>query len=133
MDQLEKETTQRLHAARVARLSAQKTRLLAVERAEKLERDLKLAAESGLRAEISRTLAARSRLQTVVKRQRAARYAGVAAFGLVLCAATLGIGWAPAQNTAVHAAASPAPVLNAEPGNPLQLALSYSVSLPATR
>ena len=112
-----------VNAARLARTNAQRMRLLAAARAEKLERELKDAAEAGLRTEISRGIVARDRLRALANRKRAARYAGIAAFGMVLCAATLGMGWAPAQNAAVHVAASPAPVLNAEPGDPLRLAL----------
>jgi hypothetical protein len=130
----EKVLAQRLHAARVARLSAQRMRLLAAERAEKLERELKKAAESGLRAEISRTLDARGRLQVLVKRKSAARYSGIAAFGLLLGVASLGMGWAPSQNAAVpgHSALQ-SPVLVAAPGDRLKLAYSYSVSPPAAR
>jgi hypothetical protein len=98
-------------------------RLLAAQRAEKLERELKDAAETGLRAEVSRGVVARARLQTV-KRKRVARYAAIAAFGAVICAASLGMGWAPVQQ---------APVLAPVPGDQLKLAFSYSVSLPRAR
>jgi len=126
--------SRRLHAARLARLSAQKTRLLALERAEKLERELKQAAESGLRAEISRSLEARARLHGVAKRKSAARYSAIAAFGLLLGVAALGIGWAPLQNAAASAQLNlQAPVLAAAPGDRLKLAYSYSVSLPTAR
>ena len=53
-----------------------KEKVLAAKRAEKLERDLMAAAESGLRTEISRAIDARSRLDKVMRRKRAARYAG---------------------------------------------------------
>jgi hypothetical protein len=123
-----------LHAARLARVNIQRMRLLAAKRAEKLERELKAAAESGLRSEISRGIGARSRLEAVVKRKRAARYAGVGAFAMVLCAATLGLAWNPAQIAAVAGQmGSQSPALAAQPGDQLKLALSYSVSLPATR
>jgi len=128
------ELTQRVQSARLARQSAQRMRLLAAERAEKLERDLKKVAESGLKAEISRTLDARGRLQALVKRRSAARYSGIAAFGLLLGVASLGMGWAPSQNAAVpgHSALQSA-VLVAAPGDRLKLAYSYSISLPAAR
>src|SRR5437868_1787188 len=93
MSDHEEELSRRLHAARLARLAAQKTRLLALERAEKLERDLKQVAETGVKAQIFRTLAARSELQTVVKRQRVARYARATALGLMLCGASSGLAW----------------------------------------
>ena len=125
---------QRVQAARLARLSAQRMRLLAAERAEKLERELKRAAESGLKAEISRTLEARGRLRKSVKRKSALRYSGIAAFGLLLGVAALGMGWAPSQNAAVPGPlAFQSPVLVAAPGDRLKLAFSYSVSPPAAR
>ncbi len=134
MEAQAEELTQRVRAARADRLHAQRMRLLAAERAEKLERELKNAAESGLRAEISRTLDARARLQAASKRQSAARYSAIAAFGLLLGVATLGMGWAPLQNAAAPGRpALQAPVLAAAPGDRLQLAFSYSVSLPAAR
>jgi len=113
-----------MHAARLARVNMQRMRVLAAKRAEKLERELKDAAETGLRAEISRAVVARSHLRTVAKRRRVARYAAIAAFSAVICAASLGMGWAPAQQ---------APVLATVPGDQLKLALSYSVSLPGAR
>ena len=118
------EMARQMHAARLARVNMQRMRLLAAQRAEKLERELKDAAETGLRAEISRALVARTRLQSVARRKRAAGYAAIAAFGAVVCAASLGMGWAPVQQ---------APVLAAVPGDQLKLALSYSVSLPGAR
>ena len=124
MNAQSEETARQMHAARLARVNMQKMRLLAAQRAEKLERELKAATESGLRAEISRALVARSQLQTVAKRRRVARYAAMAAFGAVICAASLGMGWAPMQQ---------APVLATVPGDQLKLALSYSVSLPGAR
>lgn len=128
------ETARELHAARLARVNIQKMRLLAAKRAEKLERELKAAAQNGLNAEISRGMEARSRLQSVARRKRTARYAGVGAFALMLCAATLGLAWNPAQTAAVSGpAASQASVLAARPGDRLKLALSYSVSAPAAR
>ena len=134
MNAQSEEMARQVHAARVARVNIQRMRLLAAKRAEKLERELKAAAESGLRAEISRGIDTRSRLQTVVKRRRAARYAGVGAFALMLCAATLGLAWNPIQTAPVTGPmASQAPVLAAQPGDGLKLALSYSVSPPATR
>ena len=128
------EMARQVHAARVARVNIQRMRLLAAKRAEKLEGELKAAAESGLRTEISRGIDTRSRLQAVVKRKRAARYAGVGAFVLMLCAATLGLAWNPTQTVAISRQMElHAPVLAAQPGDQLKLALSYSVSLPATR
>ena len=124
MNAQSEETARQMHAARLARVNMQKMRLLAAQRAEKLERELKAAAESGLRAEISRALIARSQLQTVAKRGRVSRYAAMAAFGAVICAASLGMGWAPVQQ---------APVLATVPGDQLKLALSYSVSPPGAR
>ena len=123
MNAQSEETARQMHAARLARVNMQRMRLLAAQRAEKLERELKDAAETGLRAEISRAVVARARLQTV-KRKRGARYAAIAAFGAVICAASLGMGWAPVQQ---------APVLAPVPGDQLKLALSYSVSLPRAR
>lgn len=123
MNAQSEETARQMHAARLARVNMQRMRLLAAQRAEKLERELKDAAETGLRAEVSRGVVARARLQTV-KRKRGARYAAIAAFGAVICAASLGMGWAPVQQ---------APVLAPVPGDQLKLALSYSVSLPRAR
>ena len=123
MNAQSEETARQMHAARLARVNMQRMRLLAAQRAEKLERELKDAAETGLRAEVSRGVVARARLQTV-KRKRVARYAAIAAFGAVICAASLGMGWAPVQQASVLA-----PV----PGDQLKLALSYSVSLPRAR
>ncbi len=137
MDAQAEELTQRVDAARKARLHAQRMRRIAAERAEKLERELKQAAESGLRTEISRTLAARTRLQatvTSVKRRSIARYSAIAAFGLLLGVAGLGMGWMPLQNAPVASQSDlSAPVLVAAPGDRLQLELSYSVSQPAAR
>jgi hypothetical protein len=118
------EMARQMHAARLARVNMQRMRLLAAQRAEKLERELKDATETGLKAEISRALVARTQLHAVTKRKRVARYAAVAAFGTVICAASLGMGWAPVQQ---------APVLATVPGDQLKLALSYSVSLPGAR
>jgi len=128
-------------AARLARSNAQRMRMLAAERAEKLERQLQAAAVAGLKAEISRGIVARNGLRAVadlrVSRQadplasppahrtRAAGYAA-AAFGLFLGAAALGMGWVPSQNAAV-------PVLAGVPGEPLRLALTYTVSAPTGR
>ena len=117
------EMARQMHAARLARVNMQRMRLLAAKRAEKLERELKDAAETGLKSEISRAVVARAQLRTVARR-RVARYAAIAAFGAVICAATLGMGWAPTQQ---------APVLTTVPGDQLRLALSYSVSLPGAR
>ena len=134
MNAQSEEMARQVHAARLARVNIQRMRLLAAQRAEKLERELKAVAEIGLKAEISRGLDARARLRAVVKRKRAARYAGVGAFGLMLCAATLGMAWGPAQTTAGPIpVASHAPVLAAAPGDRLNLVLSYSVSPPAAR
>jgi hypothetical protein len=132
MNSQSEEVARQVHAARLARVNLQKMRLLAAKRAEKLERELKAATETGLRAEISRCLVARSSLQTVAKRKRAARYAGIGAFGLLLSAATLGLAWGPAQHAAAPAqVAAQSPVLAAAPGDQLKLAYSYSVSRPA--
>jgi|CXWL01.1.fsa_nt_gi hypothetical protein len=128
------EMARQVHAARLARVNIQRMRLLAAERAEKLERDLKSAAETGLRSEIARAMAARTGLQAVAKRKRTARYAGIGAFGLMLCAATLGLAWGPTQSVGASDHAAPkAPILAAEPGDRLKLALSYSVSAPSAR
>jgi hypothetical protein len=134
MEAQAEELTRRVHAARAARLHAQRMRLLAAERAEKLERELKNAAESGLKAEISRTLEARGRLQVASKRKSAARYSGIAAISLLFGASVLGISWARSQNAAGPGQpASHPPVLGTAHGDRLQLALSYSISLPAPR
>jgi hypothetical protein len=134
MNAQSEEMARELHTARLARVNIQRMRLLAAKRAEKLERELKAAAQNGLSAEISRGMEARSRLQTAIKRKRAARYAGVGAFAVMLCAATLGLAWNPTQTAAIAApVASQASVLAAQPGDRLTLALSYSVSAPAAR
>ena len=134
MSDQEEELSRRLHAARTARLSAQKTRLLALERAEKLERELKDAADIGVKAQIFRTLAARSELQTVVKHQRVARYARMSVLGLVLCGATSGLAWYALQNSVASAeSAREAPLPGITSGDRLSLTYSYSVSLPAAR
>jgi hypothetical protein len=128
------EFARQVHAARLARVNIQRMRVLAAKRAEKLERELKAAAESGLRVEISRGLDARSRLQAVAMRKRAARYAGAGAFALLLGAASLGLAWNPEPSAAAHErVTAQTPVLAAQPGEPLKLALSYSVSSPARR
>jgi uncharacterized membrane protein YgdD (TMEM256/DUF423 family) len=132
MSHQEEELSRRLHAARVARLSAQKTRLLALERAEKLERELKAAADTGVQEQIYRTLAARSQLQAVVKRQRVARYARIAALGLTLF--TGGLAWMTLQNSEVSAqTAREAPLPGIATGDRLKLAYSYDVSSPGVR
>ena len=134
MSDQEEELSRRLHAARTARLSAQKTRLLALERAEKLERELKETADIGVKAQIYRTLAARSELQTVVKRQRVARYARITALGLMLCGATSGMAWLALQNSlASTESAREAPLPGIASGDRLSLSYSYSVSVPAAR
>lgn len=128
------EMARQVHAARLARVNIQRMRVLAAKRAEKLERELKAAAESGLKYEISRAMVARSSLQTVAKRKRTARYAGIGAFGLVLCAATLGLSWIPTQNVIASSRTTPkASVPVAVPGDKLKLAFSYSVSASAAR
>jgi hypothetical protein len=128
MSQQEEELSRKLHAARAARLSAQKTRLLALERAEKLERELKAVAESGVQAQIFRTLAARSQLQTVVKRQRVARFARASALALMLCTATAGLAWMTLQNSEASAQTSgEAPLPGIATGDRLTLAYSYDV------
>jgi len=133
MEATEKELALRVQAARLARQSAQRMRLLAAERAEKLERELKHAADAGLRAEILRTLAARGRpLATVKRRSSAPRFSGIAALGLLLGVAALGMGSVSSQNAAVPGPLYlQPPVLIAAPGDRLQLAFSYSVSPPA--
>jgi hypothetical protein len=134
MNAQSEEMARQLHAARHARVNSQRMRLLAAKRAEKLERELMAVTESGLRVEISRGIDARAGLQAVVRRKRSARYAAVGAFALMLCAATLGLAWNPAQTAAVpDQSVSQAPVLVAQPGDRLKLALSYSVSPPAAR
>ena len=134
MNAQSEEMARQVHAVRLARVNIQRMRLLAAKRAEKLERELTAAAQSGLGKEISRGLDARTRLQAVAKRKRVARYAGAGAFALLLCVATLGLAWKSAPTASVRdQLASQAPVLSAQPGDPLKLALSYSVSPPATR
>ena len=131
------ELNQRVQAARQARLNAERMRQLAAERAEKLERALTQAAESGLKSEICRAFDARTRLQAAaasVDRKSIARYSAIAAFGLLLGVVALGMGWAPSQEaSAQRQAVSPAPVLVAPPGDRLRLTLSYSVSQPTAR
>ena len=134
MSDQEEELSRRLHAARLARLSAQKTRLLALERAEKLERDLKEVAETGVKAQIFRTLAARTQLQTVVKRQSVARFARITALGLMLCGASSGLAWMAMHDAAASGqTAREVPLLGVTSGDRLTLAYTYSVSLPAAR
>jgi len=113
-------------------------RLLAAQRVEKLERELKDAAESGLKEEIVRAGETRARLQAVVqavaKRKSAKRVSGIAALALLLATGTAVLAWFGTQNAAATApAARHAPVLGSAPGEPLTLAYSYSVSLPAKR
>jgi len=132
MDAKVEELSQRVRTARAARLRAQRMRLLAAKRAEKLERELTSAAESGVKVEISRALEARGRHQASIRRRSVARYLGVAAFGLLVGIVVLGAG-----RERMHEAAVPpqiesqAPVLQAAPGDRLRLAYSYSVSPPA--
>ena len=134
MNAQSEEMARQVHTARLARVNVQRMRLLAAKRADKLEHELKDAAETGLRSEISRALVARTGLQAVARRKRAARYAGIGAFGVMLCAATLGLAWVPAQSVVANGnAVSHAPILAATPGDRLELALSYSVSAPAAR
>ncbi len=135
MNAQSEEMARQVHAARLARVNIQRMRQLAAQRAEKLERELKAAAESGLRTEISRGIDARSRLHNMAKRKRkrAARYAGIGGFAMMLCAATLGLAWSPTQTAAIPGQSAQVPVLAAQPGDPLKLALSYSVSLPPAR
>jgi len=128
------ELSRRLHAARVARLSAQKTRLLALERAEKLERELREVAETGVKAQIYRSLAARAELQKVVKRHRIARFARITTLGLMLCGATSGLAWVAMHDAAASGqSAHEPPLLGTTSGDRLSLAYSYSMSLPAAR
>lgn len=128
------ELAQRVQAARLARQNAQRVRLLAAERAEKLERELAHAAESGLQVEIARTINARGRLRTASKRKSTARNFGIAALGALLGVASLGIGLAESKKVAVPGqSALQAPSLVAAPGDRLNLAYSYSVSTPAAR
>lgn len=109
-------------------------RVLAAERAEKLERELKRAAEAGLKVEISRTLEARGKLQAAAKRKSTVRYSGIAALGVLLGIASLGMGLTHSQKLAVPArSALETPMLDGAPGDRLKLAFSYSVSLPAAR
>ena len=79
-------------------------------------------------------MAARTSLRAVARRKRAALYAGIGAFGVMLCAATLGLAWGPTQSAVAsgHSAAK-TPILIAEPGDRLKLAFSYDVSVPAVR
>jgi sensor c-di-GMP phosphodiesterase-like protein len=122
-----------VQAARQARQNAQRIRLLAAERAERLELQLKDVAESGARTEISRTIAVRARLQAE-KRKRTARFASVAALGLLFGAATSGLALVATQRaeapTLEMQRASP---LGAVPGDKLVLALSYRISDPVAR
>ena len=134
MNSQTEEMARQVHAARVARVNIQRMRLLAAQRAEKLERELKSAAETGLRSEIIRAMVARTSLQAVPRRKRTARYAGIGAFSLMLCAATLGLVWVPTQGVVASGHTAPkAPILAAQPGDRLKLAFSYSVSAPARR
>jgi hypothetical protein len=127
------QTSPQVQAARQARQNAQRIRLLAAERAERLELQLKDVAESGARTEISRTIAVRARLQAE-KRKRTARFASVAALGLLFGAATSGLALVATQRaeapTLEMQRASP---LGAVPGDKLVLALSYRISDPVAR
>ncbi len=108
--------------------------MLALERAEKLERDLKEVAETGVKAQIFRTLAARTQLQAVVKRERVARYARITALGLMLCGASSGLAWMAMHDAAASGqTAREGPLLGVTSGDRLTLAYTYSVSLPAAR
>jgi hypothetical protein len=128
------ELAQRIRAARIARVTVQRMRLLAAQRAEKLERDLAQAAETDVKAQIIRTQAARAQLQTVVRRKSVKRASGIAALALVLATGTAGLAWFGTQNAAATGqSARHAPVLGSMPGEPLKLAYSYSVSLPPAR
>ena len=134
MNPQSEELARRMHAARLARVNVQRMRLLAAQRVEQLERELKEAAEAGLRAEISRSLEARARLQATVKPKSTTRISGIAALALVLAAGTAGLAWFSTQNDAnARQTVRQAPLLGDAPGDRLQLAYSYSVSLPATR
>ena len=134
MSEQEEELSRRLHAARAARLSAQKTRLLALERAEKLERELREAAETGVKAQIIRSLAARAELRALARRKSAGRIFATAALALVLASATAGLAWFGTQNAIATAPnARQTPVLGVATGDALTLAYSYSVSVPAAR
>ena len=88
---------------------------------------------SGIKAEISRGIVARARLQAE-KRKRSMRYAGVAALGLLLGAATSGSALVVTQHfeDSGHALADASPLAPA-PGDKLNLAFSYSVSSPLER
>jgi hypothetical protein len=112
----------RVHAARQARINAQRMRVLAAERAEILERRLKDAADAGLRQEVLRGIAARAGLHSAAAAKNADTRAATPA-AIPIRAGTL----------AAHAAGAPAPVVGAAPGEPLRLALSYSVSQPGKR
>jgi hypothetical protein len=123
-----------VQAARLARLNAQKMRQLAAERAERLERELKDAAESGLRTEISRSLDARTRLQAAAKHKPNARYTRVAALAVLLGVATAGLAMVSMHKADAPApAARQTPLLDSVPGDQLKLSLSYSVSQPSAR
>jgi len=127
------ELVHRVRIARVARLSSQKMRLLAAERAEKLERELQAAADSGVRAEISRGLAARAQLR-MANRKRAVRHAGIAALGLLLGAATSGLALVATRHADAPSTLTwLAPVPAATPGDGLKLAFSYDISPLAAR
>jgi len=147
--------------ARLARLNAQKRRMLAAERAARLEARLQEAAEAGLRAEIARRLAARRRLlavQKIVRETQASRRTeqdfidkpaaratppavraalarvGAAALGGLLLgvAATMLMPYAAGLAGAPAVAAQPS-VLPAASGDGLTLSLSYSLRAPAAR
>jgi hypothetical protein len=150
-----------LQDARRARQNAQKMRLLAAERAARLESQLKDAAAAGMRAEMLRRLAARRRLLAVrkvaaetlaecrselnannvpaaVRATRGAgkpivRYSGAAAIGLLVGAAVSALAPFAADLSGSEKAAAQRSVLLAAPGDGLKLAYSYTFWPPAGR
>jgi hypothetical protein len=150
----------RVEEARRARQAAREKRLLAAERAMRLEMRLKDAEEAALRAEIARRLAARRRLLAVQKvtvetqaqrrtaqdsmhgltapaarppgRTAFTRYAGVAALGLLIgTAATVLTLYAPDPADSRELAAHS--IFSVAPGEGLKLALSSTLREPAPR
>lgn len=107
-------------------------RLLAAQRAERLEQELSDAAKVGTRAEVARTLTARHRL-LALKKAAAVRTSGAAAMGLVIGAALAALTLIAADFSGSAERSAQASVLRGAPGDRLNLTLSYSVSAPAAR
>ena len=151
----------RVRDERRARQNAQRKRLLAAERAARLESQLRDAAETGMRAEIARSLAARRRLLAVQKvaaktqataraelgstdspaacsaqpiaRKAFARYSGAAAMGLLVGAVVTALTPYAADLSRFQERAAQFTVLPGAPGDGLKLVFSSSISVPAAR